>query len=118
MPAADPNSVTRRLLACLEAFSHEEDHAACHDDWPALAALLERELALTTRLADGAGTTSPSDGGVAPSADVLEKVERLRERHRELAARIDAARAAANAELSEMGSARRRLHAVRGAYGA
>lgn len=110
MHPSGPGPVTRRLLASLEAFSHEEDGAAGQEDWPALAALLEREVAVVARLAEEQAASPAAD------ADTLGAVTRLRTRHRLLAGRIAAARAAANDELSEMRSAGRRLRAVRGTY--
>ncbi|MEN9841531.1 MAG: hypothetical protein RL376_1331, partial [Verrucomicrobiota bacterium] len=46
MHATGPSPATLRLLACVESFSHKEEGAVGHDDWSALATILERELAL------------------------------------------------------------------------
>lgn len=112
MPFAPVSPITLRLLACAEAFSHEEDGAIGHDDWPALAALLERELAVLTRLArDGAGPR-PDDPRLLAGARTL------RARYSALERRIAEARVRAAEELAGLNRAGGRLRSVRGAYGA
>lgn len=107
-----PSPATLRLLACVEAFAHEEEGAAGHDDWPALAALLERELAVIARLA------AEQDG--APPADpaTQARAEALRARYAALGQRVGRARAASELERAELERGSRRLRAVRGAYAA
>lgn len=101
---------TLRLLACVEAFAHEEEGAIGHDDWPALAGLLERELAVLTRLAEErAGAPADSAAGARAGA--------LRARYAALGERVAEARRRASAELAGLDQAGRRLRAVRGAYG-
>jgi hypothetical protein len=112
MPNPEPGATTRRLLACVEAFAHEEEGALGHDDWPALAALLERELAVLRRLGDGI------DPAAAEDARNLAQARKLRERYAALESRIEAARTRAAAELAELDRSGRRLREVRGAYGA
>lgn len=83
-----------------------------HDDWPALAGLLERELAVITRLAE--------DQRASPVVDAatLARAEALRERYAALGERLTEARARAGRELAEIDQHGRRLRAVRGAYAA
>lgn len=112
MPRSTPGPVTLRLLACVESFAHEEEGAIGHDDWPALAALLERELAVITRLA------AESDGKPAADAATFARAQALRDRYAALGERMDLARVRAERELSELNQSGRRLRAVRGAYAA
>ncbi len=108
MPA--PLSPRQRLLSCAEALGLEEEQALANQDWPALAELLERELAVLARLGD-AGERPPREHPADSSA-----ARRLEQRLSDFSRRIEAARAAAHAELSSLGSARRRMSAVREAY--
>ncbi len=101
---------TRRLLACVEAFAHEEEGAAGHDDWPALAGLLERELAVLTRLAE-------ERAGLPADAEASARAEALRARYAALGDRVAEARRRAADELAGLDQAGRRLRSVRGAYG-
>lgn len=101
---------TRRLLACVEAFAHEEEGATVHDDWPALAGLLERELAVLTRLAE-------ERAGAPADAEASARAVALRERYTRLGERVAEAQRLATQELAELDQAGRRLRSVRGAYG-
>jgi len=112
MPHSAPGPATLRLLACVEAFSHEEEGAVGHDDWPALAALLERELAVMTRLAAEQENAPPAD------AATLARARALRDRYAALGERVEAARRRSTRELAELDQSGRRLRAVRGAYAA
>lgn len=103
-----PSATTLRLMACVESFAHQEEGAIGHDDWPALAKLLERELEVVARLA----TEAPSD-----DAALLARAQALRDRYAALSERIDAARQRAQTELNQLGESTRRLRDVRGAYG-
>ncbi|MEO0054873.1 MAG: hypothetical protein RLZZ50_820 [Verrucomicrobiota bacterium] len=101
---------TRRLLACVEAFAHEEEGAAGHDDWPALAGILERELAVLTRLAE-------ERAGAPADAETSARAEALRDRYAVLGERVAEAHRRTKQELAELDQAGRRLRSVRGAYG-
>lgn len=110
-PHPSASATTRRLLACVESFAHQEEGAIGHDDWPALASLLDRELAVLTRLAAEAGPESLVDLRARAAA------EALRERYTELERRLTEARRRATEEFAELGGTARRLRAVQGAYG-
>jgi hypothetical protein len=103
-------SATLRLLACMEAFSQAEEDAVRRDDWPELAALLERELAVVTRLAGEQERTPTEDPLALAAAHTLQK------RFEALSAQLHDARLAGSKELEVLLSARRRMSAVRGAY--
>lgn len=111
MPLSAVSPVTQRLMACVEAFCHEEEGVIGHDDWPALAGLLERELAVLTRLAADASEPERID------PRLLARARALRERYAALERRTAAARARAAEELSGIDGAGHRLRAVHGAYG-
>lgn len=83
-----------------------------HDDWPALAALLERELAVIARLADEQAAKSTDDPAT------LARAAALQARYAALGERVAAARERAGRELEEIHHTGRRLRAVRGAYAA
>lgn len=104
---APPTSATLRLLACAEAFGREEDGAVGHEDWPALAALLDRELAVLTRLAAEPPTRDPA---------LESRAAALAERYQKLGDLVSAAQTRVAAELAELGEAARRARAVQGAY--
>ncbi len=112
MPLTSPGPATLRLLACVESFAHEEEGAVGHDDWPALAGLLERELAVIARLAAEQEDAAPAD------AATLARAQALRDRYDALDERVAAARLAAERECAELDQSGRRLRAVRGAYAA
>ncbi len=101
---------TRRLLACVESFAHEEEGATGHDDWPALASLLEREVAVLTRLAE-------ERAGAPGDAEASSRADALRARYAVLGERVAEARRLATEELAGLDQAGRRLRSVRGAYG-
>jgi len=103
-------TATLRLIACAESFSAEEAGALGCDDWPALAALLERELAVVTRLAHGA------QGSTLADPSLVERVNALGARYAGLAARLAQARELANEELTQIAHTTRRLQAVCNAY--
>lgn len=107
MPASP---ATLRLMACAESFSHAEEGAIGHDDWPALAALLERELAVVTRLSHDARPATEID------PRLLARARSLHARYVALDSRLARARELATAELAEIAQTGRRLHAVRDAY--
>ncbi len=104
---APPTPATLRLLACAEAFGREEEGAVGHEDWPALAALLDRELAVLTRLAGEAPARDP---------DLEARATALADRYRRLEDVVTAAQTRVARELAELGSAARRARAVQGAY--
>ena len=110
MPAQPPSPATRRLLACVEAFAHEEEGAIHRDDWPALAAILERELEVICRLG------LEQNAAPAEDAATLARAEALRSRYAALGERVDQARARAELERAELKRNSRRLRSVRGAY--
>jgi hypothetical protein len=119
MHPAPVSSATLRLLSCVESFSHDEEGAIGHDDWPLLARVLDRELAVLTRLAkEREGVAAGGDGAESePDPELLARAEALHTRYEALAGRLNEAKARASEELSELGARRRQLHAVRGAYG-
>lgn len=102
-----PSPVTLRLMACLESFAHEEEGAVGHDDWPGLAGVLQRELALLQRIAL---EKTESKAPLAPRA------EKLRRRYSRLAERLDEARSRGLAELAALGSTAARVNDVRRTY--
>lgn len=104
-----------RLMSCMEGFAHEEDGAAGRDDWPALARVLERELAVLTRLASERGAGG-AEADAAREAELMARAEALHRRHAALGDRLARARADATAELAEIGATRRRMRSVGGAY--
>ena len=110
MPSQPPSPATRRLLACVEAFAHEEEGAIRHDDWPALAAILERELEVIARLG------LEQDAAPANDAATLARAEALRSRYAALGERVERARADAESERAEIERGSKRLRSVRGAY--
>lgn len=119
MHPAPVSLATLRLLSCVEAFAHDEEGAIGHDDWPLLARVLDRELAVLTRLArerDGVAAGG-LDTEPEPDPELLARAEALHARYEALAAKVGEARTRAEAELAETHGSRRRLHAVRGAYG-
>jgi len=107
MPTAHPSAITLRLLACAESFARHEDGAVGHDDWPGLVGVLERELALLTRLAREAA--APADG-------LADRAGALRQRYETLSTRIDSARARADEEIVSLGETTRRIQKVRRTY--
>ena len=107
MPTTGPSPTTLRLLACVEAFSHEEEGTIGHDDWPGLVSVLERELALLQRIAE---EKNP------PSRAVTARAEALNQRYTALSDRISAAQAKAKEEFAQIGESKRRLKDVRQAY--
>lgn len=108
MSAAHPSATTLRLMACVESFARHEDGAVGHDDWPALVQILERELALLTRLA---GETSGQ-----PSDELALRADALHERYTSLSKHIAAARRRDEQELASLGETNRRIRAVKHAY--
>ncbi|MFA6286599.1 MAG: hypothetical protein WC661_04375 [Opitutaceae bacterium] len=107
MPSSTPSPTTLRLMACVESFARDEDGAIGHDDWPALAGILERELALLQRIAS---ETPPAEPGL------VERATKMRQRYTRLSERILAARIRDAAELAGLGETARRVQAVRHAY--
>jgi len=108
MSAAHPSATTLRLLACVESFARHEDGAVGHDDWPGLVQILERELALLTRLA--------LEAAAPPSGDLSARAGALRERYAALSGRLSTARRRDESELSKLGATTRRIRAVKQAY--
>ena len=98
---------TKRLVACLESFSHQEDGAIGHDDWPALVSILERELLLLQRL----GQENPANASA-----LKPHTEKLQQRFDKMALRIAAAQARDSAELASLSETTKRIHAVRKTY--
>jgi len=107
MPVGQPSPITLRLLACTEAFSRQEDGAVGHDDWPGLVGILERELALITRLA--CETAGPAD-------DLADRARALHQRYEKLSDTITAARQRDQAEIVQLGETTRRIRSVKHAY--
>ena len=108
MPTTRPSDTTLRLLACAESFARQEDGAVGHDDWQGLVGILERELALLTRLATEA--TAP------PTDDIAQRTGALRQRYATLSDRIAASQQRDQAELAQIGETTRRIRAVKHAY--
>ncbi|MCX6938299.1 MAG: hypothetical protein NTU80_10455 [Verrucomicrobia bacterium] len=108
MRATGPTPATLRLLACVEAFSHQEEGAVGHDDWSALASILERELALLQNL--------PEDPARHTDAALAARAQLLRQRYAAMSERIAAARARDETEYSALRETSRRVHGVRHAY--
>ncbi len=104
---APPSPATLRLLACAEAFGREEDGAVRLEDWPALAELLDRELAVITRLA---GETPSTDPALLARASVLQA------RYQGLSEIITSAQARVSEELNGLAEASRRARSVQTAY--
>jgi hypothetical protein len=92
----------------VEAFSHEEEGAVGHDDWSALAAILERELALLQDL--------PEDPARHSDEALSARARLLRQRYALLSERIAAARVRDEAEYAKLRETSRRVHGVRHAY--
>ncbi len=107
MNPASPSPLTLRLMACVESFSHDEDGAVGHDDWPELARILDRELDLLGRIAQEEPSTDPA---LSARAGALSR------RYATLSERIAAARARAEAELATIGETTRHIRNVRRAY--
>ena len=107
MPQSGLSPTTQRLLACLESFSHQEDGAVGHDDWPGLVGILERELALLQRLAQEKPTEAAA---LKPHA------EKLNQRFEKLAQRIEAAKTRDAQEFASLGETAKRVHGVRKTY--
>lgn len=108
MHATGPSPATLRLLACVESFSHQEEGAVGHDDWSALATILERELALLRGL--------PDDPARATDTALAARAELLRQRYAVLSERIASARARDQAEYATLRETSRRVQGVRQAY--
>jgi hypothetical protein len=104
---APPSPATLRLLACAEAFGREEDGAVEFEDWPALAELLDRELAVITRLAEQAPSADPA---LAARAAVLQ------ERYVRLGEIVTSAQTRVSEELTRLAEASRRARSVQTAY--
>lgn len=104
---APPSSATLRLLACAEAFRHEEDGAVGLKDWPALAELLDRELAVITRLAQETAEPDPA---------LNTRVSALQERYRKLGEIITQAQTQVAADLTSLAEVSRRARTVQTAY--
>jgi hypothetical protein len=94
-------------MACVESFARHEDGAVGHDDWPALVQILERELALLTRLARE---------NVEPSDELAIRADALHERYTSLSKHIAAARRRDEEELASLGETNRRVRAIKHAY--
>jgi hypothetical protein len=107
MSDAAPVSTTQRLLACLEAFSHEEEGAAGHDNWADLVALLERESLLLQRLALEKPPADP---------DLKSRLQALSQRYEQLSQRMDAAKSRDIQELATLSETSHRMTAVRHTY--
>jgi len=107
MPSSNLSPTTQRLVACLESFSHQEDGAIGHDDWPALVNILERELLLLQRL----GQENPADVSA-----LKPHTEKLQQRFDKMALRIAAAQARDREELASLSETTKRIHAVRKTY--
>jgi hypothetical protein len=107
MPSSQPSATTLRLMACVESFSRHEDGTIGHDDWTGLVSILERELALLTRLA----CEKPD-----PTPALLTRAEALHTHYDQLAARITTAQAQATAEHATLKKTTRRIQAVKHAY--
>ncbi|NDC73986.1 hypothetical protein EBZ70_01545 [bacterium] len=104
---APPSAVTLRLLACAEAFGREEDGAVGLEDWPALAELLDRELAVITRLAEQGPAHDPA---LTARATVLQ------ERYMRLGEIVTLAQARVSEEMTGLAEASRRARSVQTAY--
>lgn len=123
MSTTPVSPATLRLLACVEAFAHDEEGAIGHDDWPLLARVLDRELAVLSRLARQRAGEGSAGGAIAngegdePDPELLARAEALHARYEALAGAVEKAKARTVTELAEVGGRRRQLHAVRGAYG-
>ena len=107
MPNSHLSPTTQRLVACLESFSHQEDGAIGHDDWPALVSILERELILLQRL----DQENPADASA-----LKPHTKKLLERFDKMALRIAAAQARDSEELASLSETTKRIHAVRKTY--
>ncbi len=107
MPNEDLSPTTKRLVACLESFSHQEDGAVGHEDWPALVDILERELALLQRLTQETPADSPA---------LKPHTEKLQQRFDKMALRIAAAQARDSEELAKLGETTKRIHGMRKTY--
>ncbi len=103
-----PTPATLRVLACVEAFAHEEEGAAGHDDWASLAKILERELSLLQNL--------PEDPARHTDAALAARAQLLRQRYAVLSERIAAARTRDEAEYATLRETSRRVGNVRQAY--
>ncbi len=106
-----PVQTMRRLLAGLEACAAEEAGLSALDDWPGLAALAERELALVRRLAEVA-----AGGGPDPAGELTRRVAALQARFTRVQARLAEGRARIEARLGAVRQATVRARAVGGAY--
>lgn len=102
-------SHTQRLLACVEAFSHQEDGALRRDDWPALAALLQRELEVVHGLVDAQSGEPPNDALAA-------RVHQVQLRLRRLDEEIVQAKQRHQTELDELNATARRLRTIGSSY--
>lgn len=102
-------SHTQRLLACIEAFSHQEDGALRRDDWPALAEILQRELAVVHGLVDAQSSEQPNDA-------LLARVNEVQLRLHRLAEEIVQAKRRHQGELDELNATARHLRAIGSSY--
>ena len=107
MPNEELSPTTKRLLACLESFSHEEDGVIGHDDWAGLVNILDRELLLLQRLAHEKPAASPA---------FKQHAEKLQQRFDKMALRIAAAQARDSEELAKLSETTKRIHGVRKTY--
>lgn len=107
MPEAAPASNSQRLLACLDAFCHEEEGAVGHDNWADLVTVLERESLLLERLAL---EKPPTD------AALKSRLQALSQRYAQLSERMDAAKTRDIQELATLGETSHRMNAVRQTY--
>lgn len=102
-------SHTQRLLACLEAFAHQEDGAFRRDDWPALAEILQRELAVVHGLVDAQSSEQPNDA-------LSVRVDQVQLRLHRLEREIVQAKRRHQAELAELNATARRLRTIGSSY--
>ncbi len=113
---------TRRLLACLEAHGFDEEGLIGREDWPALSALFDRELALLNRLALERASAPRATASTAAAtetetdAEVMARAEALRLRFSRIQDVLLAARDRADSELRQLQQAGQRVRAVHTAY--
>ena len=107
MPNSDLSPTTKRLLAALESFSHQEDGAIGNDDWAGLVNILDRELLLLQRLAQEKPAETP---------EFKQHAEKLSQHFDQVAQRIAAAKARDIQELISLRETTKRMHAVRKTY--